>query len=102
MRRLGRDPLRRLSQRPIKLELSAVVVIHGGGILLERELKRDECGDNFLRAHNQAEQLSLWPRRLAQAHEVLVGRLGRLDQPGLCLRHACPRRLHPGKCLRYL
>ena len=60
------------------------------------------AGDDFLGADDQAEQLAGGPRRLAQADEVLVGRLDRLAHALVGLDHADPGGLQPGDGLRDL
>src|SRR5271157_5523609 len=68
--RLGRDPLGRLAEGVVDLELGDVVLAHGSGVLLVGRIQGDECGDDLLGADDQAEQLAGRPRRLAQADEV--------------------------------
>ena len=60
------------------------------------------AGDDFLGPDDQAEQLTGGPGRLAEADEVLVGRLDRLLHPFVGLDHADPGGLEPGDGLRDL
>src|SRR5512135_3579782 len=99
---LGRDPLGRLAEGAVDLELGDVVLADGKGILLIGGVQRDDRGDDFLGADDQAEQLAGGPRRLAQADEVFVGRLDRLEDALLSLHYADPRGLQPGDGLRDL
>src|SRR5271157_5055499 len=55
--RLGRDPLGRLAEGVVDLELGDVVLAHGSGVLLVGRIQGDECGDDLLGADDQAEQL---------------------------------------------
>ena len=95
-------PLRRLAQGAVEVELGGVVFADGGGVLLVGGLHRGDRLDDFLGPDDQAEQLAGGPGRLAQADEVLVGRLDRLEHALLGLDHADPGGLEPGEGLRDL
>ncbi len=65
LRRVRGDPLGRLPERTIKVELGRVVLIDGRGVLLEGHVECDQGGDDFLRPNDQPKQLARRPRRLA-------------------------------------
>ena len=48
------DPLGRLAEGAVEVELGGVVLVDGGGVLLVRGLERDDRGDDFLGADDQA------------------------------------------------
>ena len=101
-RGLRRHPLRGLAQGPVDLELGDVIVVDRRRVILIRHVQGLDRLHHFLGPDHQAQQLTRGPRRLAQADEVLVGRLDGLAQALLVLDHPRPRRLQPGGRLRDL
>ena len=93
------DQLGWLAESAVKLELRGIVLVDRGRVLLEREVQCNQSGDVFLRANDYAEQFAGWPRCLAKTDEVFIGRLGRLYQTDLRLRHASPGSLESGQGL---
>ena len=86
--------------RTVEVELGGVVLADGEGILLVGEFQRDDRGDDFLRPDHQSEDLAGRTGRLAQAEEVLVGRLDGLLHTFLGLDHPDPGGLEAGEGLR--